>query len=216
VRISKVETLRCRRGAALAIMLAMADTAPTLHVVSISGSPSADSRSTALLRFVERRLARNATHVQHLALRELPASELLLGRADAPPLRSAISALREADFVMVATPIYKAAYSGLLKVFLDLLPADTLRGKVVLPLATGGSPGHLLALEYALKPVLAALGARHVLDAVYVVDAAWHPHDAHGAVPAPEVVTRIDEALRGLGLRRPLVQPEPEAVPALC
>ena len=56
--------------------------------------------------------------------------------------------------VIVATPIYKAAYSGLLKVFLDLLPAEALRGKTVLPLASGGSVAHLLALDYALKPVL--------------------------------------------------------------
>jgi len=77
----------------------------------------------------------------------------------------------------------------------------------VLPLATGGSPGHLLALEYALKPVLAALGARHVLDAVYVVDSDWRHHERLGRVPAPEVIERIDAALRGLV--RPVLEAEP-------
>jgi len=183
----------------------------TYDVVSVSGSPSPDSRSAKLLRFIERRIAGQASQLRHITLRELPASDLLLGRADAPALRAAVAAVREADLVMVATPIYKAAYSGLLKVFLDLLPPDALRGKTVLPLATGGSPGHLLALEYALKPVLAALGARDVLDAVYVLDSAWRTHELHGPVPGPEVIERLDAALRGLHLPavRRVVEAEP-------
>lgn len=176
----------------------MAEAHRTLSVVGIAGSPTADSRSAALLRFVERRLADRALFTCHLPLRELPAADLLLGRAEAPALRSAVAAVREADLVLVATPIYKASFSGLLKTFLDLLPPDALRGKAVLPLATGGSPAHLLALEYALKPVLAALGARAMLDAVYVVDSAWRPHPEFGAVPLPEVIERIDAALSAL------------------
>jgi FMN reductase len=171
---------------------------PLLDVVSLSGSPSADSRSAALLHFIERRVSTRASRVRHISLRELPAADLLQARSNSTAIRAAVSAVDEANLVMVATPIYKAAYSGLLKVFLDLLPPDALRGKTVLPLATGGSPGHLLALEYALKPVLAALGARHVLDPVYVVDSAWNAHEQHGRVPTPDVIARIDEALRGL------------------
>ena len=52
---------------------------------------------------------------------------------------------------MVATPIYKASYSGLLKLFLDALSPDALRGKTVLPLATAGNSAHLLALDYAFE-----------------------------------------------------------------
>ena len=70
----------------------------------------------------------------------------------------------------MATPVYKAAYAGVLKAFLDLLPQDALHDKVVLPIATGGSSAHLLALDYALKPVLGALGASHILRGVYVTD----------------------------------------------
>jgi len=195
------------------MMQPMSAATRTFDVVSVSGSPSPDSRSANLLRFIERRLAGQAARVRHIALRELPAADLLHAQADSPALRVAVAAVAEADLVLVATPIYKAAYSGLLKVFLDLLPPDALRGKIVLPLATGGSPGHLLALEYALKPVLAALGARHVLDAVYVVDSAWRAHELLGAVPAPDVIARIDDALRGLHpapARRPaVVEAEP-------
>ncbi len=67
--------------------------------------------------------------------------------------------MRTHSAVVVATPIYKAAYTGGLKALFDILPQSALRGKTVLPLATGGSPAHLLAIDYALKPVLSALGA---------------------------------------------------------
>lgn len=69
----------------------------------------------------------------------------------------------------MAIPIYKAAYSGLLKTFLDLLPQHAFAGKPVLPLATGGSPAHVLALDYALRPVLTALGAQ-VCEGRFVLD----------------------------------------------
>lgn len=39
----------------------------------------------------------------------------------------------------------------------------------MLPLATGGSPAHVLALDYALCPVLAALGAQ-VCQGRFVLD----------------------------------------------
>ena len=105
--------------------------------------------------------------------------------------------------MLVATPIYKAAYSGLLKLFLDVLPADALRGKTVLPLATGGSPAHLLALDYALKPVLGALGARHLLDSVYATDAQLPADGAGGFAPHAELVERLDRALRPLIVSSP-------------
>jgi FMN reductase len=168
-----------------------------MHIVTLSGSPSSPSRSAALLRFVERRLAGGTHTFEHIAVRELPPQALLLADAQAPELRAAIAEVLRADLLIVATPIYKAAYSGLLKTFLDLLPPDALRGKTLWPLATGGSPAHLLALEYALKPVLAALGARDMLDAVYVLDREWRTHDTLGPIPLPEVIERIDAALRG-------------------
>ena len=67
---------------------------------------------------------------------------------------ASLAQVANAQLIVVATPVYKAAYSGLLKVFLDLLPQTALAGKTVLPLATGGSPHHMLALDCALRPVL--------------------------------------------------------------
>jgi FMN reductase len=128
-------------------------------------------------------------------LRDLPAAALVRADFDDPAIRRAREQVAAARLVVIATPIYKAAYSGLLKIFLDLLPQDALRGKTVLALGTGGSAAHLLALDYALKPVLAALGARHILDAVYAVDAQFTPHPQHGHVAHDDVLQRIERAL---------------------
>jgi FMN reductase len=169
-----------------------------MNVVGLSGSPSARSRSAWLLQFALARMqAQRRASVHGLALRELPAQALLHADARHPTLREAAAAIAHADVLLVSTPIYKAAYSGLLKAFIDLLPADALRGKSVLPLATGGSPGHLLAIDYALKPVLGALGARHIVDAVYVLDTQLVPHESDGFVADDAVVERLDRALQG-------------------
>ena len=172
-----------------------------MQVTSISGSPSVRSRSAWLQQLALTRLEGTSSAVQSIALRELPPRPLLQADAQHPALRDALQAVAGAQLLIVATPIYKAAYSGLLKTFLDLLPPDALRDKTVLPLATGGSPAHLLALEYALKPVLGALGARDILDGVFATDAQLQPHEAGGFVPDAALLQRLDRALQPL-LRR--------------
>jgi FMN reductase len=103
-------------------------------------------------------------------VRDLPPTDLIHARLDSEAVAAANLLLDQAEGVIIATPVYKAAYSGVLKTFLDLLPQDALQGKTILPIATGGSSAHLLALDYALKPVLCALGATHILRGVYVTD----------------------------------------------
>jgi FMN reductase len=169
-----------------------------MNIVAISGSPSQRSRSSWLLQLAQTRLEGSASTSSLITVRELPSAALLDADARAEPIRRAIEHVQRADLLLVATPIYKAAYSGLLKLFLDLLPADSLRSKTVLPLATGGSLAHFLALDYALKPVLAALGARDILDGVYATDAQLAPHESGGFVPDDGLVERLDRALQPL------------------
>ncbi|MFP5476679.1 MAG: NADPH-dependent FMN reductase [Gammaproteobacteria bacterium] len=172
-------------------------------VLLIAGSPSAPSRSTALLHAVTDRLAQRDVEARLLQVRDLPAVSLLAADVSAPAIAQAVAALAEAPAIVVATPVYKAAYSGLLKTFLDLLPQTALKGKTVLPLATGGSPHHMLALDYALRPVLQSLGARHILPGVYASDAqvtlvpegAYHLQEELDARLAEAVQTLAAEGL---------------------
>ena len=169
-----------------------------MKVVGIQGSPSSVSRSSTLLALAQSRLQSVASSVHTVVVRDLPAQALLRAQFDDALIRQALAEVEQAQVVLVATPIYKAAYSGVLKAFLDLLPQDALRGKTVLPLATGGSLAHLLALDYALKPVLSALGARDILDPVFATDAQIPKHDALGYEPSSEIVARVDQALQSL------------------
>jgi SsuE family FMN reductase len=121
-----------------------------MNVVTISGSPSPRSRSAWLTELVQARLETTSHALHRIIVRELPAQALMAADAGDPVLRKAVERAVAAQLVVVATPIYKAAYSGLLKLFLDLMPQDAFRGKRVLPIATGGSLAHMLALDYAV------------------------------------------------------------------
>ncbi len=181
-----------------------------MHITSLSASPSERSRSAWLTQFALTRLEGRGTQHDDILIRQLPAAALLAADEQDRAIAAAVQAVERADLVVVGTPIYKAAYSGLLKVFLDLLPPDALRDKLVLPLATGGSPAHFLALDYALKPVLSALGARHVLDGVFATDAQLRRHESGGFVPEPDLIARLDRALAPLAFFTPRKRPQPE------
>ncbi|WP_181767357.1 NADPH-dependent FMN reductase [Streptomyces albidus (ex Kaewkla and Franco 2022)] len=140
------------------------------NVLTLSGSPSARSRTASLVRHVGELLADESHDVRHVAVRDLPPEPLLSADAAHPAIREVIDAIAWADALVVGTPVYKAAYSGLLKTLLDLLPQFALAGKTVLPLATGGSAAHVLAIDYALRPVLTSLGTDSVLRGWFVLD----------------------------------------------
>lgn len=136
----------------------------------ITGSPSGSSRTAKLAAQIGARLATRGVDSSLLDLRSLPAEDLLHARTDAAPIGAALERVAAARGVVIATPVYKAAYSGLLKSFLDLLPQFGLKEKVVLPLATGGTIAHVLAIDYALRPVLSSLDPLHVVPGVFVLD----------------------------------------------
>lgn len=164
----------------------------------IAGSPTQPSRSATLLKEAARQLARAQHHVTQLDIRALDSQALVLADFSHPSIIRATQQLEQAKGVIIATPIYKAAYSGLLKIFLDLLPQTALRGKSVLPLATGGSPHHMLALDYALRPVLHALGANDILPGVYATDAQITRLPEGGYMLAPDLATRLSSAIDSL------------------
>ena len=141
-----------------------------MRVITLAGSPRFPSRSSALLEYAREKLNALDVEVCHWNLHNFEPEDLLYARFDSPALKTLIEQLNGADGLIVATPIYKASFSGALKTLLDLLPERALDGKVVLPLATGGTVAHLLAVDYALKPVLNALKAQEILHGVFADD----------------------------------------------
>lgn len=140
------------------------------NVVIVNGSPNPASRLTGIVQHVEQHLRKKGVFGGLIHVSELPADDLLFGRYDSPAVQRAVSRIESADAVVFASPVYKASYSGLLKTFLDLLPQQSLAGKWVAPVFIGGTISHLLTVEYAFKPVAAALGARKFTPIVYAVD----------------------------------------------
>ena len=139
-------------------------------VVTLGGSPSQRSRSGVLLEHAKRWLNQQGVEVVSYQVRDFPAEDLLHARFDSPKIIDLLQQIENADGLVIATPVYKASFSGALKTVLDLLPERALSHKVVLPIATGGSIAHMLAVDYALKPVLSALKAQEMLQGIFAED----------------------------------------------
>jgi FMN reductase len=173
-----------------------------MSILLLGGSPQLPSSSSRLLLHIGEQLALQGHSYAQLHVRDLPARALLLADYDDAAIARAVRAVADADAIVIATPIYKASYTGLLKAFLDLLPQDGLAGKLVLPLATGGGHAHTLALDYALRPVLHALGAKQVFTSIYAnaQQLAWHEEGGLSldAPIAARVQAGIEELSAGL------------------
>lgn len=82
--------------------------------------------------------------------------------------RAVIDKVVTADALIIATPIFRGAYSGILKNLVDVLPNDAMQGKAVGLVATGDSNSHFLAVEHVLKPLVVSLGAHPTPWSVYL------------------------------------------------
>ncbi|RNF40181.1 NADPH-dependent FMN reductase [Planococcus salinus] len=164
------------------------------EIVILSGSPSETSRSELVLKYLGTLLKKEGFSVTHLSVRDVRQEDLFLGKFDSPAIGEISALIHGAKGVIVGSPVYKAAYSGVLKALIDLLPQDVLRDTPVLPLMTGGSIAHLLALDYALKPLLATLKGQN-LKGVYLVDSQIDKNQPEQPVIEEEVLQRLTKQL---------------------
>jgi FMN reductase len=176
--------------------------------VAINGSPSATSRSRRLLDYLLGRLAELGLRTHSISPGNLPAQALLRADAGDAVIAAEVECIAQASIVIIGTPIYKGSYSGLLKTFLDLLPQDGLKDKLVLPLATAGSPAHTLALDYALRPVLAALGAHQLLAGIYATEPQVTWIEDAGLELDPALDARLNHGIAEIVRRLPSPAPQ--------
>jgi FMN reductase len=108
-------------------------------------------------------------------------------------LADAVRSVTAADAVIAVTPVFAASYSGLFKMFVDVLEPDALRGTPVLLAATAGSARHSLVLEHALRPLFSYLRALTVPTAVFAAAEDWA-----GATPLADRITRAATELTDL------------------
>ena len=162
-------------------------------IVVFSGSPSLVSKTAILGDFAVAALRERGLVATHVKVRELPGEALLAGDTDHPAIAREIRHLADAEGAVFVTPIYKASFSGLTKLLIDLLPQFALRGKVAMPLATGGSLAHVLALDYGLRPVLQSLGARHIVQSFFVLQSEIEAEVSKAISVAPLFRQALDE-----------------------
>lgn len=111
-------------------------------------------------------------------------------------VEEAIAAVKATDLVVVASPTYKASYTGLLKLFLDRFGSGSLSGVTAVPLMLGGHWRHSLAADLLLKPVLVEIGATCPTRGLFLLDSDFEQSDeldAWLAAARPQLAAALGE-----------------------
>jgi FMN reductase len=153
----------------------MTDRSPSLDLVVLVGNPSRGGRTTRTGRAVASAIAAAAgvpagaaeDPFDTIELADVAGDLFEWGNQQVASLKARVS---RADVVVVASPTYKATYTGLLKAFLDTYGDDDLAGCRAVPVMVGASPGHALAVELHLRPLLVELGASVPSRGLYLLE----------------------------------------------
>lgn len=137
-----------------------------MKTVVVVGNPKPKSRTLEAGILVMQKLT-GRTPDDVVDVIDLGAKLFEYGNAD---VAAALQVVQGADVVVFASPTYKATYTGLLKMFLDLLPPDALATVTAYPVMLGAGPAHALAPDLLLKPVLVELGATCPSVGLYMID----------------------------------------------
>jgi FMN reductase len=148
-----------------------------MTVTVVAGNPKPGSRTLAAAEHLAEQLTgAPADHVVDV----VTLGPGLLGWGDEAVAR-AVKTVQTSGLVVVASPTFKATYTGVLKLFLDqFATGDGLAGVVAVPLMLGAGPAHALAPELLLKPVLVELGATVPVQGLYLNQDTWHEEASSG------------------------------------
>lgn len=143
-------------------------------VVVVVGNPKPASRTLAAAELTAERLTGSAPSAV-IDVVDLGAG--LLGWGD-PAVAEAKKTVLGAELLIVASPTFKATYTGLLKLFLDQFGQGELGGTTTFAVMLGGSPAHALAPELTLRPVLVEIGASCPAPSLYLIDSEYQTSPA--------------------------------------
>lgn len=170
-----------------------------LRIVGISGNITRPSRTRTLVSEILRQA--NERHLGRTELFDVVDAGPELGaatqRSNVPPApERVLAAIEQADALVVATPVYKAAYAGLLKHLFDLVEPRLLEARPVILAATGSSDRHGLVIDDHLRPLFAFFRANVVSTSIYATNADF---SAEGEL-SEAIVGRIAPAIDQLGM----------------
>ncbi|MFX1681660.1 FMN reductase [Mitsuaria sp. CC2] len=184
-----------------------------LRLVAVSGGMQRPSRSAALAEHLLSLIAEQVPGEQHLI--ELgPLAPHFAGsvwRSQVPvAVERALLAVEQADVLVVATPVFRGAYTGLFKHFFDFIDQDALIDKPVLLAATGGSDRHALVIDHQLRPLFSFFQARALPLGVYATDKDFVDHRPRDEALLERAALAVRRALPLIDLTRPVTPPQAE------
>ena len=134
-----------------------------MKLVAVSAGESATSRTTALVRPVVDERKGELIELSRLS------SDGLLGRVGDPRVAEAVETASAADVLIVATPIYRATYTGAMKAFFDRFPPGALTRTAVVLVGTAIAAEHFLALDTGGRALIASLEGWTTPTVVYAL-----------------------------------------------
>ncbi|MBV9173156.1 MAG: NAD(P)H-dependent oxidoreductase [Chloroflexi bacterium] len=171
-------------------------------VLGIVGNPRPGSRTLGVVDHVGATVASafRGSFEGSIDLVTLGADLFVFGSAG---VTTALERVMRADVLVVGSPVYKAAYTGVLKAFCDHIAAGQLAGKFAVPLMVGGSLQHYLALDVHLRPLLVELGATCATPGLYVVETELEQLHDHVSAYVEQLEAGLAEVSRlSVGIRR--------------
>jgi FMN reductase len=151
-----------------------------VSIVAVSGGESATSKTLRLVASV----CDDVIDLSTLS------ADGLLGRVEDPAVAAAVARCAAADVLVVATPVYRATYTGAVKAFFDRFSPSALRGRAVVLVATAGVADHFLALDTGGRSLVASLEGTTVAPVVYAL-----PADFPDGSPSASIVARLRAAV---------------------
>ncbi|WP_175715370.1 FMN reductase [Burkholderia ambifaria] len=170
----------------------------TLNVVALSGGLQRPSRTLALTNAIVAALG-DALPIDTRLIELGEIGNRLAGalkRAQVPPdLDALIRAIETADALIVATPVYRASYTGLFKHLFDLVHHESLVDVPVLLAATGGSERHALVIDHQLRPLFSFFQARTLPIGVYAAESDFDGYEIANPALRARIALAVDRAV---------------------
>ena len=134
----------------------------TINALTLVGNPKAGSRTLHVAEEVTKQLTA-WLETQDVKVVNATVDIVTLGAGllewENAAVTDVLQQIEQSQLLIVASPIYKATYTGLLKLLLDRIPMEGLAGRIAIPVMVAAAPIHVLAAETHLRPVLIELGA---------------------------------------------------------
>lgn len=174
----------------------------SLRIVGISGNVKAPSRTSALvaalLGEIEQRIGVKGRHIDLAQSAPVLFRALRADQLDDEGIEI-VNAVESADILVVASPVYRASYSGALKHLFDLVDYRSLTGKPVIVGATGGNPLHGLMPDQQLRPLFAFFRTLTLSTSIYALESDFENYAIGSSHLEQRIKTAADELANLLG-----------------